>query len=94
VVKLIDTYEDKGHYCLIMELMQGGELFEQLLKKDSLEEKEVHALMVPVFDAVIYCHSLGIVHRDIKPENLLLSDKDAGAAIVKISDFGLARMWS
>jgi len=28
VVKLIDTYEDKGHYCLIMELMQGGELFE------------------------------------------------------------------
>jgi len=50
--------------------------------------------MVPVFDAVIYCHPLGIVHRDIKPENLLLSDKNAEAAIVKISDFGLARLFS
>lgn len=34
VVKLVDTYEDKGHYCLIMELMQGGELFDQLIEKD------------------------------------------------------------
>lgn len=94
VVKLVDTYEDKGHYCLIMELMQGGELFEQLLKKDSLNEKDVHALMVPVFDAVIYCHAQGIIHRDIKPENLLLSDKNAEAAIVKVSDFGLARSFT
>ena len=47
--------------------------------------------MAPIFDAVIYCHELGIVHRDIKPENLLLSSKDVGQAIVKISDFGLAR---
>jgi serine/threonine protein kinase len=40
-VKLIDTYEDKGHYCLVMELMQGGELFETLLEKDQLDETEV-----------------------------------------------------
>jgi calcium/calmodulin-dependent protein kinase I len=48
-------------------------------------------MMAPIFDAVMYCHDLGIVHRDIKPENLLLSNKDADEAIVKISDFGLAR---
>ena len=47
--------------------------------------------MAPIFDAVIYCHELGIVHRDIKPENLLLTKKDVDQAIVKISDFGLAR---
>ena len=47
--------------------------------------------MAPIFDAVIYCHERGIAHRDIKPENLLLTRKDTDQAIVKISDFGLAR---
>jgi serine/threonine protein kinase len=47
--------------------------------------------MAPIFDAVLYCHDLGIVHRDIKPENLLLTINDPEQAIVKISDFGLAR---
>jgi serine/threonine protein kinase len=42
-------------------------------------------------DALIYCHNLGIIHRDIKPENLLLSSKDPLNAVVKVSDFGLAR---
>jgi len=40
---------------------------------------------------LIYCHSLGIIHRDIKPENLLLSSKDPLKAVIKVSDFGLAR---
>jgi serine/threonine protein kinase len=56
VVKLVDTYEDKGHYCLIMELMEGGELFEVIMKREKLDETDVHNLMVPVFDAVIHCH--------------------------------------
>lgn len=47
--------------------------------------------MAPIFDALIYCHKLGIVHRDIKPENLLFSTKDPATAIIKVSDFGLAR---
>ena len=47
--------------------------------------------MAPIFDALTYCHQLGIVHRDIKPENLLFSSKDTDTAIIKITDFGLAR---
>ena len=47
--------------------------------------------MAPIFDAVIYCHERGIVHRDIKPENLLLTNKNVDIAVVKVSDFGLAR---
>jgi len=39
-----------------MELMQGGELFEALLLRETLEETDVHDLMVPVFEAVIHCH--------------------------------------
>jgi calcium/calmodulin-dependent protein kinase I len=44
-----------------------------------------------MFDALIYCHKMGVVHRDIKPENLLLTSKDLETGVVKISDFGLAR---
>jgi serine/threonine protein kinase len=39
----------------------------------------------------MYCHELGIIHRDLKPENLLLTTKNIDQAIVKISDFGIAR---
>jgi serine/threonine protein kinase len=47
--------------------------------------------MIPVFDAVFYCHGMGIIHRDLKPDNLLVSLKDLDQAVIKISDFGLAR---
>jgi len=47
--------------------------------------------MAPVFDAVIYCHKLGLIHRDLKLENLLYSNGAKHSAVVKISDFGLSR---
>jgi calcium/calmodulin-dependent protein kinase I len=47
--------------------------------------------MVPLFDALLYCHELGILHRDLKPENILFDKKDIENATIKISDFGLAR---
>lgn len=91
IVKLFDLYEDDGHYFLIMELMTGGELFDQILAKEKFSEKEAREIVAPIFDALVYCHSLGIVHRDIKPENLLLSVQEEGISQVRVSDFGLAR---
>ena len=40
VVKLIDVYEDERHWCLVMELMEGGELFDQILEKEIFTETE------------------------------------------------------
>lgn len=74
-----------------MELLGGGELFEEIMKKETFSEAESRDIIAPIFDALIYCHKLGIVHRDIKPENLLFSSKDQSTAIIKVSDFGLAR---
>lgn len=74
-----------------MELLQGGELFDQILQKETFNERESRDIIAPIFDALIYCHKMGIVHRDIKPENLLFSNKDYNAAVIKVSDFGLAR---
>lgn len=106
VVKMSNVYEDKNHYCLVMELMTGGEvskqtygynfllliqLFDHIIEKETFDEEMAQKIMTPVFDAVIYCHERNIVHRDIKPENLLLSGKNLDDSIIKISDFGLAR---
>lgn len=42
--------------------------------------------------AILYCHQNGIVHRDLKPENLLYSDFDEEKAVLKLADFGLAKV--
>ena len=61
------------------------------MEKERFNEAEARDVIAPIFDALIYCHKLGIIHRDIKPENLLFSSKDQMASIIKVSDFGLAR---
>jgi calcium/calmodulin-dependent protein kinase I len=67
------------------------QLFDQIIEKEKFSEKEAKEIITPIFDALIYCHNLGIVHRDIKPENLLFTSKDQLTSIIKVSDFGLAR---
>lgn len=74
-----------------MELLKGGQLFDYLLKQKNFSETQAHGFMVPVFDAIIYVHAQGVVHRDIKPENLLLSSENLEEAVIKVSDFDLAR---
>lgn len=66
-------------------------MFDQIIEKEKFSEKEAKEIITPIFDALIYCHNLGIVHRDIKPENLLFTSKDQLTSIIKVSDFGLAR---
>lgn len=92
IVKLMDVFEDERHWCLVMELMLGGELFDEILLKEHFSEKEARECCRQIIDAIGYCHSQEIVHRDIKPENLLLVSKELGISAVKIGDFGLARL--
>ena len=92
VVKLVDVFEDERHWCLVMELMEGGELFDQILEKEFFSEAEARDATKAIVDAILYCHGLGVVHRDIKPENLLLQSKETGISSLKIADFGLARL--
>ena len=72
IVKLIDVFEDERHYCLVLELMQGGELFDQIVEKEMFTEAEAREATKSIIEAIKYIHEQGIVHRDIKPENLLL----------------------
>lgn len=75
---------------LVMELMEGGELFDRIVEKESYSEKEAIETIKPIIDSIRYCHGIGIIHRDLKPENLLYQSTNENS-IIKISDFGLAR---
>jgi len=46
IIKLIETFEDDRHFCLVMELIQGGELFDQILQKEQFSENEAREALM------------------------------------------------
>lgn len=88
VMELYDVYETKKELYLVLEHVEGGELFDYLVKKGRLSEFEALRFFQQIIFGIDFCHDYGICHRDLKPENLLL-DKDLN---VKIADFGMASL--
>ena len=89
IIKLYEVYEDKKYLHLVTELCTGGDLLTYLIKKVSLSEQEVVALIYKTLSAISYLHNLSICHRDIKPENILL-ENDSHEAEPKLVDFGMS----
>ncbi|KAH9853854.1 Pkinase-domain-containing protein [Lenzites betulinus] len=72
IVKLLAFFESPEHYFLVLELMEGGELFHQIVKLTYFSENLARHVIVQVAQGIRYLHEeRGVVHRDIKPENLL-----------------------
>ncbi|KAK7049671.1 MAPK-activated protein kinase Srk1 [Paramarasmius palmivorus] len=72
IVKLISFSESPEHYFLVLELMEGGELFHQIVKLTYFSENLSRHVILQVANGIRYLHEeRGVVHRDIKPENLL-----------------------
>ncbi|CAB9515351.1 MAP kinase-activated protein kinase 2 (Fragment) [Seminavis robusta] len=90
VTQLCDFYEEKDYFFMVMELMAGGDVFDQIVERTSYTEKDARDLVKTLLTAVKCLHENGIAHRDIKPQNLLLPSKQA-AANIKLCDFGFAR---
>jgi len=90
IVRLHEIIEiaDKNTTCLVLEYIEGGELFDYIVANRRLKEPEAIRFFRQVISAVEYCHSNLVIHRDLKPENLLLdADKN-----IKINDFGLSNL--
>lgn len=90
VLRLYDVWETEKALYLVLEYVEGGELFDLLVDSGPLPEKTAVEFFRQIILGAAYCHSLGICHRDLKPENILL-DKDLN---VKIADFGMAALES
>ncbi|HYI15823.1 MAG TPA: protein kinase [Thermomicrobiales bacterium] len=97
IVDILDFNEDDGVFYLVMEYVPDGSL-RTLLREQSEQGRTLSLatgleLICQAADALDYAHRAGMVHRDIKPDNLLLKrDPLTGRLIVKVADFGLARM--
>lgn len=89
IVVLEEIFETETHVFLILEIVNGGELFDKIVELQFYSEKVASQLIAQVMSATVHLHEKNIVHRDLKPENLLLeSDKDDSP--VKLADFGLS----
>ena len=66
-----EVYETEQFIHIVMEQVNGGELFEHI-KTYELEEREIALIMYQLIEVIQYMQICGIVHRDLKPENILI----------------------
>ncbi|KAM3365288.1 hypothetical protein ACQJBY_015190 [Aegilops geniculata] len=89
IVTLRDTYEDDNAVHLVMELCEGGELFDRIVARGHYTERAAAVVTKTIVEVVQMCHKHGVMHRDLKPENFLFANKKETAAL-KAIDFGLS----
>lgn len=90
IVQLHDVVESPAELILVMELMEGGELFNYIVTRKRLTADEARHVFAQVVEGLKYIHSKSIIHRDLKPENILIDAAASrpGLPEVKLSDFG------
>jgi serine/threonine protein kinase len=86
-MKLQFAFQDEFNLYLIMEFINGGELFHHLKKETRFTEDRARFYAAEIVLALEYLHSQGVVYRDVKPENILI---DAEGHI-RLTDFGLSK---
>lgn len=86
IMRLYDVWETSTHLYLILEYIQGGELFDHICKYGPLSLSEALKYFHQIIGAVDYFHRFNVAHRDLKPENILLDHNYN----IKIADFGMA----
>ena len=89
IVHLYDIKETPSSLYIIMEYVNGKELFDYIIDKNHLSELESCNYFQQIISGIEYLGKIGVVHRDLKPENLLLDEQKN----IKIVDFGLSNIY-
>ncbi|GMH93433.1 hypothetical protein TrST_g7470 [Triparma strigata] len=90
IVDMVGHFQDESRLYIVLEYVQGGELFTLLRKEGAFGVQAVIFYTCEIVLAISYLHQLKIVYRDLKPENVLLTPDGH----VKLIDFGLSKMIS
>ncbi|CAI2362808.1 unnamed protein product [Moneuplotes crassus] len=87
IVKIHEMYRDDETLYLVMEYVDGEELFDFIADRFKLKESEACDIIEQLVKSIRYLNTLGVVHRDLKPENIMINKKTFQ---IKILDFGLS----
>ena len=94
IVSILDyNLDDTGRPFLVMELLNGRSLRQDISLRGPLSIEEVQSIIAPLCGALQLAHDQGILHRDLKPANIVLHAEAGSTATdprVKVLDFGLA----
>ena len=92
IIRLLDVFENPEVIYIVLEYLEGGDLFVYLDKRDfKITEDQARSIAHQIALALQYLHSYGIAHRDIKLENIMMVD-NSEVPQVKLADFGLSKM--
>ena len=89
LIKIYEVYETENSIYMVLDLLEGGELFARLASKVYYDEDKISKLIKNLLSALNHLHKMKIMHRDLKPENILLKSKENDTDLV-IADFGLS----
>ena len=88
ITKILEVFNDEEYMLIIMEYINGGNLFSFVKKRRKLSEKMSKFLFRQIILGIQHIHSKNVVHRDIKLENILIDFNNN----VKICDFGIGKV--
>ena len=88
IMRIYDVYEGDKELYLILEYVEGGELFDFLVNRGKLPPLDALAYFKQIIYGLNYAHAFSIIHRDLKPENILIHSLNP--PLIKIADWGMA----
>jgi serine/threonine protein kinase len=91
-VHIYDLKFANGVFYIVMEYAPGQPLSTQLAGRRRFDLAEACSILEPIGSALIAAHEMGIIHRDVKPENIVITVSPAGKFLVKLLDFGIAKL--
>jgi serine/threonine-protein kinase Chk2 len=91
IIHIYDVYDTPDALYIILELVEGGELFDRIVAHGQFDEATTKFVFRQMAIGVKYLHDHSITHRDLKPENILLISPETNETLIKITDFGLSR---
>ncbi|MBX6391712.1 MAG: serine/threonine protein kinase, partial [Frankia sp.] len=92
LVRVLDLVNEPDALAIVMELVDGPDLREYLRRAGPLSTDEAVRIVADMLFALDTVHAAGVVHRDVKPENVLLDGIGGPNPMVRLTDFGIARM--